>query len=96
MLSCTRHREVRQSLRHELGAFVLRHRTNRALIFCLHTMGELSKNTGIFELEDAAAELLLDERVDDGVGSQRRDGGGDGDGDGGGLRRGGGGFAKEP
>ena len=91
MLSETRRKETRLSLRYELGAFALRHCANRALISGLYTLGELGEHNGQFELEDAAAELLLDERADDGVGSES-----DGDGDGGGLSRDGGGFAEKP
>ena len=67
MLGLQREREVRRALRWEMGAFLLRHIGNRALLSSMFSLGEVSKHNGLFELEAAGAVLLADkERHGDG------------------------------
>ena len=78
MLGLKREKEVRQALRWELGAFVLRHVGNRALIQSLWTLGELKRHLGSCELGAAGAVVLADASHD----TRHGDGnGGDGHGD---------------
>ena len=51
-----------------------RHREERQSL--RHVLGELTEHNGLFELVDAGALLLVDDRVDDGVGFESRDCGG--------------------
>ena len=58
MLRQPRGRLRRNTLRCELCAFALEHVGNRALVACLHGLGEFKANLGFFDLE-SSAELLL-------------------------------------
>ena len=58
MLRQPRGKLQRDTLRCELCAFALEHVGNRALVACLHGLGEFKANLGFFDLE-SSAELLL-------------------------------------
>ena len=60
MLGLPRQTEVRRGLRWDIGAFVLEHLGNRALIAALWTLGEIGEHVGLFELKAAGANLLSD------------------------------------
>ena len=82
MLGLKREKVVRQALRWELGAFVLRHVGNRALIQSLFTLGEVTRHLGFFELGAAGAVVLADASHDTGHGDgSGGDSGGDSHGD---------------
>jgi len=60
MLGLRRSSQARNHLRCEVAAFVLKHIGNRALVAVMHSLGEVHKNMGLFELEAAGAVLLAD------------------------------------
>ena len=50
MLRLQRERQVAQSLRYELAAFVLRQIGNLAVVSFMHALGEVDRHMGPFEL----------------------------------------------
>jgi len=78
MLGLRREAQVRQSLRIDMGAFLLAHIGNRAMISSMYLLGEVDRHIGLFELEAAGAILLAGEVGHDHTDAESHGDGGEG------------------